>query len=101
MNDKETVKQKVDDLIEVVLDERNKSDDERLTAAVLACKMIRKHGLLDASLVDKILDEETTEIIDSGQKLFQGMKRLVDRFQGRGGDDRASSSGTRRRRKAR
>lgn len=100
MSDKETIKQRVDDLMEVTLDDRNKSDKERIAAAVQAFTMIRKHGLLDASIVDKILDEDATELIESGEKLFRGAKRLLDRIQGKKGDEPAtSSSGTRRRRR--
>ena len=100
VSDKETIKQRVDDLMEVTLDDRNKSDKERIAAAVQAFTMIRKHGLLDASIVDKILDEDATELIESGEKLFRGAKRLLDRIQGKKGDEPAtSSSGTRRRRR--
>jgi hypothetical protein len=100
MSSKETLKQKIDDLIEITLDEANKSDKERIAAAVQAFKIIRKSGILDATIVDKLLDEDTSEIIESGEKLFRGAKRLFDRLQGKKANEPTSSSGTRRRRRA-
>jgi hypothetical protein len=56
--------------------------------------------VLDATIVDKLLDEDTSELIESGEKLFRGAKRLLGRLQGKKDSSQTSSSGTRRRRRS-
>lgn len=80
--DKKRYRKKVDDLIELALDERNGSDSERLNAATQAFRIIREQALLDGSVVDQLVDPETSEFIEDSEKFLRGAKRMFDKVRG-------------------
>lgn len=85
-----TPRQKARDLIELAADERT-PEKERLSAAIKAVALIRKHDLL-ASPLDGILDggDETVQAAKSifdtltDPKLRNNVKKVADRFRRRG-----------------
>jgi hypothetical protein len=70
-------RKKVKDMIRKALDERT-PEKERIVTAMKAIAFIEKHKLLDSPL-DGLLDEETTDLIRSGEQFFRGAKKIIDR----------------------
>jgi len=80
----DAAREKAKGLIAIALDERNKEEKERIAAAFNALAIIERHGLIESPLAG-LIDPETREMIDSGEKFIRGAKKIYDRFQGRSG----------------
>jgi hypothetical protein len=83
------LRQKARDLIELALDEST-TDEERISAAMKAAKLIRKHDLLSSPL-DGLLDSDNETVqaasnifeVLTDPKLAKSVKKVADQFRRR------------------